>query len=645
MSLDLEPCQGMEEDTGALAWARQPEAWDGGDAKALAPCAGPAGVPAPPARHEPAGWPGLAAQAPSLGSLPPAVHPAARPQLSASALTWAAAAGLTASLSACGGGGGGSPSPAPTPAPVPAPGPTPAPPPPPTSPTLAEAARFLSQATLGGTKADVLRVQSLGYSAWLDEQMAMPLGAKRWDWLVANGFGVEANRTTQQGFDNAAWHTLITHTDALRQRMVMALSEILVVSIDGLVSTGFKQFLAAGYLDLLDQHAFGNYRSLLGAVSTSPAMGVYLTFRNNLKANADGSNLPDENYAREVMQLFSIGLLQLNLDGTPKLSGSSVQETYSNDDVTGMARVFTGWVYDTSANTVDAPYAFAGRPMVQNPLRCEFGEKRFLGVTIPAGQDGVASMKVALDTLFQHANTPPFVCRQLIQRLVTSNPSPAYVQRVAQVFVDNGQGVRGDLKAVLKAILLDTEARSASGLQSPTFGKLREPVLRLLAWARAGRASSTSGLWRLGNTSDPGTRLGQSPLRAPSVFNFFRPGYVPPNSAVSQQGLVAPEFQVTNESSVVGYVNFMQQMVSGTAGVPSDVRADDSAWLALVGDTKALLDEMNLVIAAGQLSSASLSVMQAALDTMPTTSDLAKSAKVWAALTLVLSAPEFLVQK
>jgi uncharacterized protein (DUF1800 family) len=250
---------------------------------------------------------------------------------------------------------------------------------------------------------------------------------------------------------------------------------------------------------------------------------------------------------------------------------------------------------------------------------------------------------VALDTLFQHPNLPPFVSRQLIQRLVASNPSPAYVGRVAAVFANNGQGVRGDLRAVLRAILLDAEARDAAVAAQSAWGKLREPVVRFLNWARAFGAASPGGVWNIGDLSDAGTRLGQSPLRAPSVFNFFRPGYVPPSSAFAAAGLQAPELQITTESSVAGYVNFMQNAINGAS--VGEVRADYTALLVLASNAQALLDEINLVLAAGQLSAAALGVIRTALETIPGTTDAGKRNRVNAALLLVLASPDYIVQK
>jgi uncharacterized protein (DUF1800 family) len=279
--------------------------------------------------------------------------------------------------------------------------------------------------------------------------------------------------------------------------------------------------------------------------------------------------------------------------------------------------------------------------MTQVASRHETGAKAFLGKTIAAGGSGLADLNAALDILYAHPNIAPFIARQLIQRLVTSNPSPAYVARIAAVFNNDGNGTRGSLKAVVKAILLDTEARSAAAAAASSAGKQREPILRFTAWARAFNATSPSDAWAIGNTSDAASRLGQSPLRSSSVFNFFRPGYVPPNSAVAQAGLVAPEFQLTNESTTVGYLNYMQTVVSTGTG---DVKGDYKTLLPLADDAGALLAELNVVLAAGQLSDATLALLKPALNGMASGTDSARLNRIYAALVLVLAAPEFIIQ-
>ena len=539
-------------------------------------------------------------------------------------------AGLSAlPLAACGGGGDAA---------APAPAPPPVSPDP--NPTDAQASRFLGQASMGASKALIADVKRLGYDAWLSQQMALPREQSRWDWLIAKGYDVIDNRTNQTGFDPVAWRKLVGGSDTLRQRVTLALSEIIVVGIDG-VNGAWRQFAAAQWLDTLEEHAFGNLRTLLAAVSRNLTMGYYLTFRGNAKANATNGSSPDENYARELMQLFMIGLQELNEDGTLKLTNGQPQETYTQADISGLARVFTGWDMDLAGGDTQTPQYYR-RPMRQVDSRYETGAKTFMGLTIPAGTDAVTGLNQALDHLYAHPNVAPFWSRQLIQRLVTSNPSPAYVRRVARVFANDGSGQRGNLAAVLRAILLDAEARDAAGLTQPGFGKLREPLLRFTGWARACGAQSPSDAWAIGNTSDAATRLGQSPLRSPSVFNFFRPGYVPPNSAIGSAGLVAPEFQITHESSVVGYLNFMQSVITNGRG---DVRADYAPLLPVADDPVALVAELDLLLAAGQLSTATRKTISDAVATLPTGTDSQRTSRVQAALLMVMACPEYLVQK
>ncbi len=507
----------------------------------------------------------------------------------------------------------------------------------------ADAARFLAQASMGPGRKQIAQVKSQGYAGWIDAQFATAPGASRYDWMIANGFGALEFRNSKSGFDAAVWRKLLAGADTLRQRVVLALSEIMVVSIDGLTGP-WRALSAAAYFDLLEANAFGNYRTLLGQISTSPAMGTYLTFRGNTKFNPATGALPDENYARELMQLFTIGLQQLNADGTPRTVDGAPQETYTLTDITGLARVFTGWDYDLAGGDTQTP-DYVRRPMIQVASRHESGASSFLGATIAAGVSGEQCLNLALDAIFAHPNVAPFISRQLIQRLVTSNPSPAYVGRVAAVFRNDGAGVAGNLKAVIRALLLDDEARRgavAGTAASTSFGKLREPVLRLAAWARAFDATSPADTWAIGDTSDPATRLGQSPGHSPSVFNFYRPGYVPPNSSIASGALVAPEFQIANESSVVGYVNFMQRIVSAGIG---DVRADYTSLLPLADDAQALVDEINLVLAAGQLGSDNIALLRSAIAAMPAGTDAARRNRIYAALTLTLAAPAFLVQK
>ena len=339
------------------------------------------------------------------------------------------------------------------------------------SPGATQASRFLSQAAFGATEADIAHVQSVGYEAWIEEQFAAPTAQSHWDWMIANGYGRLEFKNSQAGVDATLWRKLMSSPDPLRQRVALALSEIFVISMAGL-PVQWPGMAAAAYMDMLEAHAFGNVRSLLESVTLSCGMGVYLNMRGNQKENPATGRQPDENYAREVMQLFTIGLYELNADGTPRMENGAPVETYDQAAVTGLAKVFTGWDFDTPV--ADQPDHLR-RPMAFNAARHSTSAKSFLGVDLPAGStDGEGELKTALDTLFNHPNGGPFIGRQLIQRLVTSNPSPAYVGRVAAAYADNGRGVRGDLKAVLKAVLLDDEARNATcrapGCASPSAG-------------------------------------------------------------------------------------------------------------------------------------------------------------------------------
>ena len=501
------------------------------------------------------------------------------------------------------------------------------------------AARFLGQATMGAAPGDTAKVIAMGFDGWLSDQFATPRKTALWDWLVAAGFNAATNINTQNGYDAAIWKQLIGGSDQLRQRVAMALLDYIVVGIDGIASN-WRAFTAAAYVDVLMDNAFGNYRTLLDQITTNAGMAYFLTYLGNKKANAATGSVPDENYARELMQLFSLGLYQLNPDGTQALTAGKAVETYTQDDVTGIARVWTGWTLDSNDSTTPDRYR---RPLVNVAADHESGAKTFLGTTIPAGTNGVDSKRLALDAIFAHPNIAPFVAKQLIQRLVTSNPSPAYVGRVSAVFANNGSGVRGDLKAVVRAVLLDSEARDdAAAAASTSAGKLREPFARLTGWARAFGATSPSDAWTIGDTSSSATRLAQSPGRSQSVFGWFRPGYTPPNSSIATAGLVAPELQLTSEPTVVAYINYMQGMIVNGAG---DFKADYTAILAKAGDSQALIDDINLNLAAGQLSAATVASIKTAVDSIAGTTPAGLSNRVYTAILLTLASPDYLVQK
>ena len=502
---------------------------------------------------------------------------------------------------------------------------------------LPGASRFLAQTTFGASRADIARTQQIGVDAWLDEQFAMPPGTTHVQWLTSKGYDNASLIFNSSAFDYTVWRAFLSSPDQLRQRVVFALSQILVVSIDG-VNSAWKPFSVGNYLDVLGANAFGNFRTLLEQVTLTPAMGDYLNMRGNRKADSSG-RLPDENYARELMQLFTIGLSQLNPDGSLRLAGGQPIDSYDQDDVTGLARILTGWDYQSGYDGTLPQYIL---PMQLYPVRHESAASSFLEATVAGGTDGTTALKIALDTLFAHPNVGPFIARQLIQRLITSNPSPGYVGRIAAVFANNGAGVRGDMQALVRAILTDAEARTAP--TSVESGRLLEPVLRFALWARAFGVASPSDAWKLGNLSDPATRLGQSPGHSASVFNFYRPGYVPPNTALAAASLVAPELQITTETSVAGYLNFMQAVVGNLAGTTgSDLVVDYAALQGIANDANALASEVELILAANRLSAASRTLIRNALGQMPiaTIANLLDRVKV--AILLTLASPEFMV--
>jgi uncharacterized protein (DUF1800 family) len=508
-----------------------------------------------------------------------------------------------------------------------------------TSPRVSanEASRFLAQAGFGGTDKDIAAVQAAGESAWLAAQFTMPVSQTNWAWMMSKGFNAATDVNTEAGIDASLWHTLMTAPDVLRQRVALALSELFVVSLEGL-PVGWRNFGAAAYMDLLAANAFGNFRTLLGAVTLNPAMGVYLNTRGNQKEDPATGREADENYGREVMQLLTIGLVQLNNDGSPKLDNKDNPiPTYGASDVTNIAQVFTGWNFaNYNASTPDHMQL----PMVLNAKLHSTSAKSFLGVSIAAGTDGTTALNTALDTLFKHPNTPAFVSKQLIQRLVTSNPSPAYVSRVAGVFISGAGGVRGDMKSVISAILLDPEARPVT--PTNTSGKLREPIVRLVHWARAFNAVSTSGNWAVGDTSSQAYRLGQSPLRAPTVFNFFAPGYIPPNNALGVAGMVAPELQITNESTTTAYANFMESTINGNL---ADLVPNYATALAQAANATTLFNYLNTLLAGGQLSSATATTIEAAVNAIATNTSTGLLNRVKLCVMLIMCCPEYIVQK
>jgi len=609
---------------------------------------------APPVQHLPQAGAAIGMGSPSHEGLPSAGQ---EPRLPASlrdgvpepvpAAGVGAAALAAGLLAACGGGGGDGASSSPDSAPGTGGTAAPAPPPPP--PSRRDAARFLSQASFGPRSVEEIdAVREQGYAAWLERQFSAPtLGHVAY--LEQERSRDDNNKVRDEMSYEAVWQQWLTGEDPLRSRMSWALLQIFVISN---IAPDLRPHAMSSYLDLLNQHAFGTYRQLLEAVTLHPAMGYYLNMVESEKEDPKRGTHPNENYAREVLQLFSIGLYKLNADGSAQFGADGkLAPSYDEGVIRGFAQAFSGWSYggsDTSVAKNFHRYDANNETLWQTPMKPwavyhETAPKTLLdGRVLPANQTAEKDLKDALDTIANHPNVGPFIGRQLIQRLVTSNPSPAYLARVSAAFANNGQGQRGDLKAVLRAVLLDEEARSDAGLSNPAFGKLREPMLRFIQWARLFKASSVSTDWNVGNTSDPGTRLGQSPQRSGSVFNYFRPGYVPPNTALAAQALVAPEFQITNESSVGGGLNYRQTAIGkGHA----DIRANHAAELALAGNPPALVDRLNLLLCAGQLGSETRTLIINTLSGMAATTDNDKANRVYAAVLLVMACPDYLAQR
>ena len=395
--------------------------------------------------------------------------------------------------------------------------------------------------------------------------------------------------------------------------------------------------------------AFGNFRTLLENVSLNPMMAIYLSSLRNSKATFDSSGgtltTPDENYAREVMQLFSVGLYLLLPDGTLKFDPTGLPiPTYNQNIVTEMAKVFTGWAYPSTNLTQfrTAPTDYFTRLQLFPAFHDDTQKSILNGVVLPAGQGGTKDLEQTLDALFSHPNTAPFISKQLIQRLVTSNPTPAYVYRVAQKFENNGSGTRGDLGAVVRAILTDYEARSSTTLTAPTFGKLREPLIRATALLRSFGANPASGRY-ISGLANTETALAQSALRAPTVFNFFRPDYVLPG-ALASAGLVAPEYEITDATYAISVPNFLRTFIFNAAGTNPDTVVLNLAYeQSLVATPSALLDHLNQVMCGGNLTAATRTRVTTMLAALPSnTSTLERAQR---AILVLATSPDGSVQK
>lgn len=521
-----------------------------------------------------------------------------------------------------------------------------------------DVARFLIQATFGPTKEEIdeflaptpkpneAKPKPMTYQRWIFEQMAIPatshLELTRVDYREFKPDKPKA-KMSQANRQVAWWTAVLTGPDQLRQRVAFALSEIFVVSDRNDLIAGNPE-AAAAYYDLLARDAFGNFRTLLEDVTLSPVMGAYLSHLRNAKADPEKGTSADENYAREVMQLFTIGLNELQPDGTLRLGADGMPlPTYDQKTITEMAKVFTGWGFYTPEpprGLFSARSNFS-EPMMLYPEAHDDGPKTVVGGTkLAAKAGGAADLRATLDALFEHPNTGPFVCRQLIQRLVTSNPSPGYVYRVAKVFADNGRGVRGDLGAVVRAILLDYEARSPEVLRNFGYGKLKEPLLQATALLRAFGASSKSGRYHLPN---PEGALAQAALRSPTVFNFFEPYYVQPG-ALAAAGLYAPEYQIFTDTTAISVPNFLRNCIyTGEKSGENALVLDLAPLLPLAKDPDSLLNHLTLVFCAGAFPEKARAIVRDALAKLPPSAS--DPDRVRTALDLVVTSPYAAVQR
>ncbi len=532
----------------------------------------------------------------------------------------------------------------------------------------AAAARFLTQATFGPSMATIRALRQTGYNAWFASQAAVAPSRHRPYLESQAAAGLDVYQNSRQ---EAWWLHSVRAPDQLRQRVAFALSELLVVSDQGGAIEGYP-IAMANYYDLLVDGAFGNYRELLEKVTLSPVMGHYLSMFKNRKPDEATGIRPDENYAREIMQLFSVGLVRLNMDGSVVMSGGQPVPTYDQDTIRGFAHVFTGWNWANCPGTdsgqswrwdwcpsgpVDWPNpgwdAYWMQPMAPwQTYHASAGTKQLLvypGVTLPggvlpAGGTAQSNLQAALDNLFNHPNVAPFIAKHLIRRLVSSNPSPAYVGRVAAVFANNGTGVRGDLGATVRAVLMDSEARTLPSLAS-NRGKLREPLLRLSHLWRALDGRADDGRYREWN---PDYYLGQAALRSPTVFNFFLPDYRPPGE-LTALGLDGPEFQITTDTTIASAtMGLAYKIFYAWRGMPDqspdDIVVDLQPELAFASDPVRLVDRYDLLFMNRTMSPHMFTTLVNYAQTFENTAN-GRRQRVQETLWLVMGSPEYAIER
>ena len=533
-----------------------------------------------------------------------------------------------------------------------------------------EAARFLTQAGFGGRPHEVKNLAaSLNFDAWIENQFAQRptsmlqenrrayQNAKR---LKARSDDVSNYKNSSRHFHYAWWNSVMTKPDQLRQRVAMALSEIIVISTNGPINNNGENY--ASFYDILLKHAFGNYEDLLYDVTMHPAMGVYLTYLRNPKTDTTSNTFPDENYAREVMQLFSIGLFELNQDGSFKLdSNGNPIPTYGNDDIIELSKIFTGLgaggldqnaiekgkvlKFSTHQNDMDYTY-----PMLMYENEHEQGKKYLLnGYVIPADLSGIQDIQLAIAHLVDHPNVGPFIGRKLIQNMVKSNPSRAYIEDVAAAFNDNGKGIRGDMKAVIKSILLHEEARECLWQSELTNGKLMAPTLRFAAFARAMELDAPDKLYYKeggGFLDDTFHRV----LSSPSVFNFYSPDHIP-NGPLTNMELVAPEFEIYNAVTSIGYLNQVNRWtdradIFTASELTEDVEVNRKHYYEMARDPQILINHFDRILTKGRLSENTRNIIVEALNGVPDGNEENMLRDRWEiAAYLVMISPEFNILK
>lgn len=547
---------------------------------------------------------------------------------------------------------------------------------------LFETGRFLSQATMGADLDLINVVKDMDYADWIDQQLALPITSLQnqvesvWteiiDTVTARGLTdpEDVFGPAMRELSFAWWHNTMTANDLLRQKVGYALSQIFVISSNS--DLGGEAVAMGHYYDQLLEGAFGNYRDLLMDVSLHPTMGYYLSHLNNPKAIPEENVHPDENYAREIMQLFSIGLYELNNDGTYQLDneGNAIP-TYDNDDIKEMAKVFTGLGPGEINENVwwtDEPYFGLGIygldwtvPLAMYEDFHESEAKTLFNThVIPANQTGTQDLNQAIDILFNHQNVPPFISYRMIQRLVKSNPTPAYVERIANVFIDNGNGERGDMAAVVKAILLDEEARDGNYMFEQHSSRLREPLVRKTQVLKGLEIVAEPG-GRFWDHFDYGNNLRQQALNSPSVFNFYLPNHQPVGD-IAAANLVSPEFKIHDTGTAVNYFNEVRRWTSSWGELISgqdyyyntnteewevlyhygETTIDFAAYAEYASDVELLINELDKVLTHGQLSD---ELRQQLRDNLPTVDwgDNWQEDRVATAIYLIAVSPDFAV--